>query len=477
MRSTERRPTWQHDVRWLAALLLVGVVFVGAAASSLARLTAPAAVEPVARALLGLVVGPSDDAVRLSATNPVYQLGAPLPLLPGVPVTADATEIPTFERDAAIGRVAGVLSERVVRDGAAATWAGVEDAAWREVLERAEAGLVRPLVRAALQSALFDVGVGDGTRAANWPQQAQQNPGAEVQPLVGIFVTVPPLALQGRSAREIGELVVAELARIIIDDGAAAARDLITNAEVGAAFDAAVAGSVRAAVHEAVATVTATRAEEIDQRLAEARSVLAGVTPERDPWAGLVDPGDLGRLSDAERRVRVLDELAQRAAAGGSAAVLAALPPSGVRERVERAAPVLDTVARDAHRRITTLAWLLGGVALLLSLVVALTADGFGRVFAPGFAWLVGAAPGLAAAWWLRTLEPIEVWPAGPALEGAVASLVDTVRLSLAQLAPATAETLVWAHLVPAGIGAAFVLIGLSGALAAQLRPSRRGRF
>jgi hypothetical protein len=477
MRSSERRPTWQHDVRWLTALLLVCVVLVGAAISSLARLTAPGTVEPVARALLGLVVGPSDDAVRVAPSSPVYQLGTPLPLLPGVPVTADATEIPTFEPDAAIGRVAGVLAQRLVDTGASATWASVDDADWRQVLERAEEGLIRPLVRAALRSPLFDVGIGDGTRAANWPQQAQQNPGAEVQPLVGVFVTAPPLALQGRSPREVGELVVGELARLVVDQGAPAARELITNAEVGAAFDAAVAGPVRAAVHEAVAAVTASRTDEIAQRLGEARAVLAGSTPERDPWAGLVDSGDLGRLGDVERRDRVLDELAQRASVGGSDAVLAALPASGVRERVERASELLDVVGRDAHRRATTWAWILGAVALLLSLIVALTAEGFGRVFAPGLAVLVGAAPGLAVSLWLRTLEPVAVWPAGPALEGAVASLVDTVRLALAQLAPATAETLVWAHLVPAGIGAAFVLIGVSGALAAQLRPSRRGRF
>lgn len=93
--SIDRRPTWQHDVRWVAALLLVVVVFVAAAVSSLARLTAPASVGPVARAVLGLVVGPSDEAVPISASGAVYQPGTPLPLLPGVDVTADATEIPS----------------------------------------------------------------------------------------------------------------------------------------------------------------------------------------------------------------------------------------------------------------------------------------------------------------------------------------------------------------------------------------------
>lgn len=477
MRSNERRPTWQHDVRWIAALALVVAVAFTAAASSLARVTAPAQAPGVARALLSLAIGPSDELVRAAPSASGYRPGEPLTALPGVPVEIAPDEITALDVDDVVEHVAVALGDRVLSEGATATWAAQGDEAWRTVLERAEGSLVRPLVVTSLRDALFDVGVGDGRRAANWPQQAQQNPGAEVQPLVGVFVTFPPLALQGRSAPEIGTLVVERLADALLTEGADAVRDRLGNAEVAGAFEATLAGPLRATVVDALAALTSARRAEIESRLADARAVIAGNVPSVDPWAGLVDPADLGRLEGAERRERVLDELAQRAALGGSEAVLAALPASGVRVRVERAAPVIDAVDRDAHRRATTLAWVGAGVALVLTLLVVVTADGFGRVTWPGVAWLLGAGPGLALAWGARELAPLEAWPSGPALEGAFVTIRDTLRVALHQLAPAVVETVTWAHLVPAGVGAAFVLIGLSGALAAQLRPSRRGRF
>ncbi len=477
MRSNERRSTWQHDVRWLAALLLVVVVAAAAAASSLTRLTAATQIEPLAREVLTLAVGPSDEMVRLAPSGAGYQVGSPLEVLPGVPAQLDPSEILTFDVETAVSRVAGVLTERYLSVGGAGTWSEVEDGAWRQVLERVDVAVLRPILVSALQGPLFEVGIGDGSRAANWPQQAAQNPGEAGQPLVGVFVTVPPLALQGRSAREIGELVVAELAEVVASEGADAARVLVTNPNVTAALERALSGPVRDTLHAALQAVVASREAEIAARLADARDVLAGSTPARDPWAGLVDSGDFGRLDTAERRERVLQELAQRAILGGSAAVLAALPESGVRQRVMRAAPVLDLLDRGTHRQARTWAWTLGVVAVLLTVIVVLTADGFGRVTWPGLAWLLGAAPGLAAAWFWRDLAPMEVWPGSPALEGVWANLVDTLRLALGQLSTTAAETVLWAHLVPAGIGAAFVLIGVTGWLGAQLRPTRRGRF
>ena len=477
MRSNERRPAWQHDVRWLATLLLLVAVALGAAASSLARLTAPATVEPLARELLTLAVGPTDIVPRLVPSTTGYEAGAPLALLPGVPAEADASEIPVFDTAAAVSRVAGVLAERFLADGGPATWVSIEDPTWRDVLEAVDEAVLRPLLVGALQGPLFAVGVGDGTRVANWPQQAQQNPGQPVQPLVGVFVTVPPLALQGRSPREIGELVVVELAQVVADEGGAAALDLVTNPNVNAALRSALDGPARVDLHAALEALVASRAGEVETRLADARAVLAGGTPASDPWAGLVDPDDLGRLDTAERRDSVLDALAQRAALGGSEAVLASLPESGVRERAVRASAVLDAVDRAAHRQARSWSWVLGVVAVLLTLIVVLTADGFGRVTWPGLAWLLGAGPGVAAAWFWRELVPLEAWPSSPAVEGVFTVLLDTVRLALAQLGHVAAETVLWAHVVPAGIGAAFVLIGVTGWLGAQLRPARRNRF
>ena len=477
MRSNERRPAWQHDVRWLAALLLVFVVALAAAASSVTRLSAATRVEPLARELLILTVGPSDSTLRLAPTMAGYRSGEPLELLPGVPVQVDPTEIPTFDPQAGVSRVAGVLAERFIAEGGPSVWASVDDASWREVLEALEAAVLRPLLVRALQGPLFAVGVADGSRLANWPQQAQQNPGQEVQPLVGVFVTVPPLALQGRSSLEIGEIVVDELAAIVAEEGADAALALVTNPNVSAALEAALSGPARADLHAAVEALVAGRQAEIEARLADARAVLEGSAPASDPWAGLVDPGDLERLDTAERRERVLDELSQRAVIGGSEAVLAALPESGVRERVGRAAPVLDMLDRATHRRATTWTWVLGVIAVLLTLIVVLTAEGFGRVTWPGLAWTLGAAPGLIAAWYWRDLPAAESWPASPAIEGAFSAMAGNLRLMLGQIGPAAAETILWAHLVPAGVGAAFVLIGVTGWLGAQLRPARRSRF
>jgi hypothetical protein len=477
MRSIERRPTWQHDVRWLAALFLVVVVAAAAAASSLARLTAAVRVDPLAREALTLAVGPTDAVVRLAPTSAGYQTGTPLALLPGVPVQVDPSEIPAFDVPAGVSRVAGVLTERYVSQGGPTTWAGIEDETWRQVLERIDAAVLRPLLVNALAPPLFAVGVGDGSLLADWPLQASQQPGQAVQPLVGVLVTLPPLALQGRNAREIGEAVVAELAAVLADDGADAARALVPNQNIATALDTALTGPVRDVLHAALEAVVATRQGEIASRLADAGDVLAGTVSVPDPWARLVDPVGRERLDTAERRQSVLAELSQRAVLGGSDAVMAVLPESGVRERVIRSAPVLDLLDRRAHRRAQVLAWTLGSVALVLSAVTVATASGFGRVTWPGLAWLLGAAPGLAAAWYWRDVAPLEAWPASPAVEGVWTNLADTLRLVLGQLGPVAAETVLWAHLVPAGVGAALVLIGVTGWLGAQVRPARRGRF
>ena len=79
----------------------------------------------------------------------------------------------------------------------------------------ARRAVLHPLAEAELGRALLRLGIDDGRRAADWPTQAANNPGQPVQPIVGMFVTLPVKLVQGAGPRRVGERVVAGLATLL----------------------------------------------------------------------------------------------------------------------------------------------------------------------------------------------------------------------------------------------------------------------
>jgi hypothetical protein len=470
----DRRPAWLIDIKWLSAIVLVASVAVASLAAAAARVTDPARGEGLARTVLTLTLGPAVDEVEVTATARGYEPGRPLAVLPGIDVFVDPTELDAFTVDDAVSRVAGVLAERVLSDGAPATWQRVEDPAWRAQLQALDRTTLRPLANAALQRSLLGVGLDNGTRAANWPAQAAQNPGQPVQPLVGIFVRVMPSELTGRSHRQVGERVVDALAQVLADEGAAAAQALVTNANVGEALRAALDGPVRRDLHAAIATSVAGREAEIAARLAEARSVVVGTVERDDPWAGVLPESEAAGLSPEAQRERVQTLLARRAVAAGSDGVLELVSDGPIAARLSAAAPAVDAVSRASHRRFLTLAWIAGAVAALAAFALVATTYGAGRVLWPGLCLLAAAGPGLALAWWWRQVPNDGVWPAGPVADGAALSLWRTLRLIVGSLAPVVADGVYWVYLLVAGTGSALVVIAAAAWLGAQVRPRRR---
>jgi hypothetical protein len=366
-----------------------------------------------------------------------------------------------------------VLADSFVVNGGSATWAQIDDDVFRAYAEELETTTLRPLVNATLQRALLPVGLDNGTRAANWQAQTAQNPGANVQPLVGIAVRVPPADLTGRSARQIGERVIDELALVLVQEGSAATQALVTNVSVADALRNALDGPVRAAVHAALQTSVALRSVEIDARLADARAVSAGADERSDPWAGLLVGSDTF-LDGEARRERVQGVLARRAVASGSVGVLELIEDAAVAQRLAASAPVVDAVSRSAHARYRTFAWGSGVVALVSALVLALVTVGPGRLVWPGAALLLVAVPGFLLALRWRDVSASGAWPAGPLADGAVVSFWRTLTLLTGSLAPVAADAIASVYAVVVALGGILVTLGLVAFLVLAVRPRRR---
>jgi hypothetical protein len=473
MRS-DRRPAWLVDLKWIAAICLVVSVAVATSAAAAARVTAPGRSEALARELVALILGPSDDDVAVAVAAGGSRAGEAVALLPGADVFVDPSEVDGFTVEEAVSRAAGVLTDGVLTAGAPATWASIEDHAWRAQLESLERTSLRPLANAALQRALLGVGLDDGTRAANWPAQAAQNPGQPVQPIAAIAVLVPPGELAGQSHRQIGERVVDGIAEVLTDAGAAAALSLVDSPPVAEALRSAIDGPVRHDLHAAIEASVAVRADQIAAVLDGARAGGADDPSRQDAWAEVLGGTELAGLDAAERRERVEAVLTRRALASGSAGLLELLEGTASAERLAVTAPVVDGVGRDAHRRYLLWAWAAGAASLALAaLLVALT-NGPGRAFWPGLCLLLAAGPGLALATRWRTLATAGELSAGAPGETLAAELERALTTLAARLAPVAAESVYWVYLVVAGSGAALLVMAAAASLAGRAQPRRR---
>lgn len=477
MLRTERSPAWHRDVKWISAILLVIGVAVATLAFSLGQLTVRQRALPVLHQMLGLTLVPqgSGDAGLAVRTGAAYQPGQKLTLLPGVDVYADPTEVPTFTVDEAINRIAGVLAGKTVDGGGPAVLALVTDAGMQDQLKQALQNTIPALVRSGLGELMLPSGLEDGSRLADWPKQAVNNPGKPVQPIVGVFVYAQPAQLRTMSNRQIGEMVVAKLAQDVLTQGYAASRKLVVNTNLRVRFDQALQGPVPLSLHHYYATLFLGRRDAIASRLAEAKAAIQGNQRKSESLAGLLPAAQLAGLSPAQANAAILDALARRSYEQGPSAIASLMTRSDQRAKVERVAPLLRAFSAAAHGRYLLWTWLAGALSLVFVVVLLATSGGLQRLAYGGVAIALGAAGGSYLFDRLASLHDASAAPqAALAQFGVLGGLPATARY-VAKALPSDVWTLpLRNHLIVLGAGGALVLLALVLALLQRLRPRRR---
>ncbi|MEJ2292383.1 MAG: hypothetical protein P8Y05_11805 [Deinococcales bacterium] len=477
MLRTERSPAWQRDVKWLSAIVLVLGLAVATLTFSLGELTVRQRALPVLHQMLQLTLMPEGSgsgglAVR---TGAAYQPGKKLTLLPGVEVYADPTEVSGFTVDQAINRIAGVLTDKTIQGGSAAALALVTDAGIHAQLEQALKGTVLELVRAGLGSEMLPSGLEDGSRLADWPKQAADNPGQPVQPIVGVFVYADPAQLRTMTNRQIGEMVVAKLADDVLADGLAKTRQKVVNSNLRTRFDLALQQGVPTSLHGFYATLFLGHRDAIASRLAEAKAAIQGNQQKSESLAGLLPASQLAGLGQQQADAAVLDALAKRSYEQGPTALVDLMTRNDQKAKVQRVAPMLSAFSAAAHRRYLAWTWLAGGLSLLFLIVLLASAPGLQRLVYAGIAVALGAAGGSYVFNRLASLHEAATPPqAALAQFGVLGGLVASARYVAKALPPDVWTLPLRNHLIVLGFGGALILLAIVLWLLQRLRPRRR---
>src|SRR5690606_12858120 len=100
--------------------------------------------------------------------------------------------------------------------------------------------------------------------------------------------------------------------------------------------------------------------------------------------SGLLPASELAGLSPEQSEERVLEALAERAWRGGGELAAAQLTRPDQVQRVEAAAPVLDSFSSRSHGRYQTWSWLIGLAALLFAVLLVGFSRGLLRLVNPG---------------------------------------------------------------------------------------------
>jgi hypothetical protein len=462
------------DVTWAAAVLAWAAIAVATAAGMAARATAPDLGPSLHAALLDAAFVETAGALALVAEEPVVQLTDPFEPILGSGLALPLADLAGLTVDAARARFADALAAARLQGSA---WLdGVTDPALVAELRALDEAVLRPLAEAELRRALYPFGIDDGSRAADWATQAQQNPGQPVQPIVGVFVRLPVNQVQGAGPLLVGERVVAGLTGLLLDGGRPAAEAALANAQLSQALAAALDGPLPAAWRTALDAALRDRDPALGERLTALRAVAADAAPTPDPRGALPVPADLAGLPPAEARAATLAALAERSYEAGPAALGAALADPLARARVDRAAWTFEATSADAHGRYRLWSGVFGVVGVLLLAIAALAATGYARAWVPGLAIATAGAPLWAAA---RVLVPAgssapAAAPADLAAIGAPAGLAAWGGWLADRLGAVVGEAVAFVPLVVAGAGAALVVGAALVALVGWLRPRRR---
>lgn len=475
----ESNPAWFRDVKWIGALLLVPSLAVATLTFSLTQLTAEGQGTALLRQVLQLTLlpeGVEEGAVEVRQ-GVDYRPGEPLTLLPGVEVFADATEVATFRADDGINRIAGVLADRVIQRGTGAAFELVGNAGLREQLDQAFAGPVPLIVRSRLAAEMLPSGLEDGSRLADWPTQAAQNPGEPVQPIVGVFVYADPGELSELSNRSIGDLVIDRLAETVLAEGLASAQSTITNSNLLTRLTVAVDEQARADLHALLRAVLTGRQGELEARLEQAQALLVEEGAPPQGLLGILSAEQLAGLTPEQANARVLAALSERGYAGGAPALDALLTEPEQSSRLSSVASLVDGLSLEARNRYLRLTWIFGLAALLFAAVVAGFSSGWGRLVNIGLAVAASAAGGALLFWQIALLgqrAADAVLPASVRSEGVFAYLRGLVAYVGANTPLSAFDLLFRNHLVVLAVGAGVVVIALLIRLLGAMRPRRR---
>jgi len=472
----DENPVWFRDAKWLCGIFLVPSLAVALWYFGLAQLSARGRGAPVLERVLQLTLLPEGTggaslAVRQGLD---YTPGEPLQLLPGVEVYADVGEIPGFSLEEADNRIAGVLAERVITGGVSSAQEAVTNVEFGDQLARAFEGPVALIVRARLEASMMPSGLDNGSRLANWPLQARRRPGEPVQPVVGVFVYVDPTKLQDLSDREIGELVVRELADVVLSKGLAAAQEKVGNSNLLQRLTDTVQNEVRSSLLELFSTLLVSRRALLASRLEQAQAALAEEDAQENGLLGIAGVEVQG-LTTEQANAAVLRELSERTYQGGTEAVLPLLSDAHQEARLQSAAWVVDRFTRTAHRRYLRLTWLFGVVSFLLLAGLVFFSAGLGRLFNLGLVMVLAALLFGGPLYLLSgRLDAAAGPPAGLREVGAFQALVGLVRYIGSGFVTEAREIFSRNHLVVLLSGAGLILLSLLIRLSRVVRPRRR---
>lgn len=478
MYRTERQPAWQRDIAWASAVLLVLTVLAGTQLFTQAQLSTQSTGTEVIRSVLSMTLQPSgaepaEVGVRAGAS---YQAGQPLTLLPGLEVFADATEIPGFTVEGAVGRIAGVLTDRLITSGSQTLLASIGDPVIAGQFQTAVNGPVAALMRGALEAEMLPSGLDDGSRMADWRAQQAANPGNLVQPIVGIFVYESPNRLAQMNARQIGVSVIGQLADQVLEEGLASATALITNQNLGVRLQTGVDVVARSQIHQLFGSLIAGRAGELESRLAEARAVAAGqAESETSGLSGLLPASQLAGLTPEQANEAVLDALAQRAYQGGSAIAAAQLTRPEQATKVRGVGGVIDAFSARAHGRYTGWTTMAGVIALVLAALLVGFSRGALRLVNLGLALAIAVAPGA----WLFSrlgdwLPQVSSLPAGAQAQGVLGAISGLTGFAYSNLPTEIVSLAARNHLYALLFAGVLVVLALLLWLMQGMRPRRR---
>ncbi|HEX7002773.1 MAG TPA: hypothetical protein VF168_01120 [Trueperaceae bacterium] len=473
-------PGWRVDAKWLSGILLVLTLVVFVPLLGLSQLTARERALPLLEGILRLTLMPpgSEGVVEAVREEVGYRPGEPLEVLPGTGVVIGPDEIAQASAPVAARLIAQALSVQVIEEGAPAVVERLSGSPIAEQFARALDGSARDLVRASLLSALMPSGLDNGSRLANWPLQAQRNPGEPVQPVVGVFVRIPPAELRSLNERQIGERVVVELADILMASGLEAAREQVTNVNLTARLTESATGAARERLEELFGTMLVARHEEIGERLEQARAAIqAQVSGSDQPDLGVVRSEELAGLTPESANALVIGRLAERAYEGGSEAVLAAIEESEQSERLASVAGLMDALSRQAHARYLRNTWLAGLLAILLLAALVTTSRGWGRLANPGLALIVAASGGALLSLRLAQITSSagsSGLPTSIQAQGVFGYLLQLAGYAGASLPAGGVELMLRNHLALLVIGGALVVSSVLLRFMGGIRPRRR---
>lgn len=485
--NTPRKPAWHRDAKWLSGVLLAFAVAVATLYISLAQLTRPALGVRVLNSVLSLTLIPDDPNQPQAAEEIVvrqgleYTPGEPLMLIPGLDVAVSSGEIGTITPEAARARTAELLADALISSGAENALARVTDQTLNFQLNQAVQNTLPPLVKGLLETALFPppAELGIGTRLADWPLQAQQRPGQEVQPIVGVFVTAPPQTLEPLTPRQIGEYVVNQLGLAVINEGLPAAQELVSREAVSTLLTQTTQNEVRQEVTELFSTLLIPQDAVVQERLNEARAIIAAANApaeaEAEGLRGLTEPSALVGLSTEEANRVVVADIAEAIYVQGVDRVLPQLSDPVQAARVQRVGGLLSFLTRERHRSFVRSSYLSGFVVLLLLVGFMYFSVGWVRLVGAGLSIMAGAAIGaLIFTVFMDNLDAPASLPLAPPESGIPGYTSDALRYTLQQLPDEAAYLFSRNHLVALGTGAGLIALFFISQLFGAVRPRQR---